>query len=344
MLKRIKIFLLIVFLCLSIMPNMVFAEENIVEPDFTKVKNEFNIKEIEEFVPYNEIKINNDNVSLKSDACIKSYNTELNKELFVYNNAGDFYEPNDGSDTAHPISFNHIIEANLNTESDQDWYKFDITKYDVENCTGGVFAVILKNIPFGKDYDMYLFKRQPNGGMGYTPCEKRTNSVASYFDISEGSYMVAVFAKDNIPNNFSDKNYELYVGNALIPKSTGYMDTNLEFNFGFHNYPKRFLSEAQYLDLSNDDTIPTNSLIKTVIVTSSGNGAYWAGLTKIFDGYQAAQALDYINLPEYELPVKENHFIQAYINRSNGFIWKPRVMIDYVYPLIENNYRFYFGM
>lgn len=275
---------------------------------------------------------------------LKFYNSAtLNNKLYATNTTGDIYEPNDGSDSAYPISFNNTIKANLNTEADQDWYKFDITRYDIENCTGGIFTVILKNIPAGKDYDMYLFKRQPDGGMGYTPIDKLSNSVASYFNISEGSYMIAVFAKDSIPNNFSDQNYELYVGNAFIPRSTEYINTNMEFNFGFNHYPIPYLCEPQYLDLSNESSLPDGSLIKNVRLTSDGNGAYWIGLRKRFDDCEAQAGIDIMPVPKYKILLKENHSVNAYITKSDGFIWRPRLQIDYVYPLIEQNYKFYFG-
>ena len=183
----------------------------------------------------------------------------------------------------------------------------------------------------------------PDGKYGIYKVNALTKSQVVFDDISAGEYLIAIAPNKNVSNNYGPENYELYIGNACIPRSTEYMDTNLVFDFGFNKYPKRFLSKAQYFDLSNDNTIPNNSLIKEVYVTSDGNGAYWIGLTKIFDGYEAAQALNYIQLPEYELPVKENHFIQAYITRSDGFIWRPRVQINYAYPLIEDNYRFYFG-
>lgn len=346
MLKRMKAIFLASLFCVNLIPSISFAGENVtvsniekdvVSLDFTQPQSGFDIKKIEQFVSYDTLEIKNNILSSKSNE-----ETGFNKSMNTFNRSGDEYEPNESSDKAHPINYGGTITANLNTEADQDWYSFDISKYEVENCPRGIYTVILKDVPTGKDYDMYLFQRLDDGSYMYVEIEKRPHSVASYFNISAGSYLLVVFSKDSIPNNFSDEDYTLYVGNAYIHRSTERMETNLKFDFGFNEYPIPFLSKAQYFDLSEDYNIPALSLINAANVTSDGNGAYWIGLTKVLDGYKATPGLDYIPLPKYEIPVKARHVIQSYITRSDGFVWKPRVQIDYIYPLIEDNFRFYF--
>lgn len=345
MFRNFKIFSIIFVICIAFIPNISFADnKETIALKPISIEEQLDIANFGEFVSGDKFEINNGVPEVQIDE-IKSFSSEIlsTKSLSNSNRSGDIYEPNDSSDKATPIYFNSRIKANLHTEADQDWYKFNITKNDVDNCPMGIFSVILKNIPAGKDYDMYLFKRLPNGGMGYTPCDKLSNSVASHFNITEGSYLIAVFSKDNIPNNYSAQNYELYVGNGLIPRSTEYMNTNMEFNFGFNHYPVPYLCKPQYIDLSNDSSLPVNSIIKKVRLTSDGNGAYWIGLKKRFDDCEAQAGIDIIPVPEYSIWLKENHSINAYITKSNGFVWRPRLQIDYVYPLIESNYKFYFG-
>lgn len=338
MLKKIKAITLVSLLCATFVPNMAFAQNNeIVNQRFDKSNFTFDKSKIQEIVSYNDI-----NREMKSNVVeinsISSLSENKNNSVDA-----DPFEPNNIPDAARYLAYNETIDANIDNINDIDWYRFEISQYNVDECEGGMLAVILKNIPYGKDYKLNVLKKMPDGNYKIYTTKVLQDSQAIYDDISAGEYLIAIVPNKTISENYSSDKYELYVGDAFISHSTGYMDTNLNFNFGFNKYNPRYLSEAQYFDLSNDSSIPENSFIKEVYVTSDGNDAHWIGLIKTFDGYEASMALDYIHLPKYEIPVKENHSIQAYITKSDGFIWQPRVQINYIYPLLESNYRFYFN-
>jgi len=117
----------------------------------------------------------------------------------------------------------------------------------------------------------------------------------------------------------------------------------MKFNFGYNNYGSSapWLSPYQEIDLSNASFIPNQALISKLYISNDGNGAYWAGFYKLVNGVQQMGGLQApFPLQENKYSVKELYQIQGKITRSDGFVWEPKMKIDYVYPLTLDNLSF----
>lgn len=320
---------LVALLCVSLIPNLSFAENNKIDSGIEKSK-------IESIMSIDDMK--------------REYNPEEAESIGFYslnrmsnNSVSDNYEPNNTYETAKDLGYASIVNANIDNANDVDWYKFTVDDFQMNKCIAGQYAVILRN-PYGRDYKLNLLKQQADGNYARYEVRGTLGYQTVFFDLEKGNYAICIAPNKNIPNNYGSENYQIYVGNTFVERYTGYRETNVKVDFGNKLYNPRYLSDPQYYDLTNDSSIPDLSYITAVNVSSDGNGAYWIGLVKIFDGIEASPGLDYIPVEEHEaIPVKANHSIQAYMTNSKGFIWQPKVSIDYIYPLIEENARFYFG-
>ncbi len=258
----------------------------------------------------------------------------------------DKYEPNNNSGVATSGIKNQVIQANLNSATDEDWYKIDITQSDLD-ANGGVAAAILTNIPNNCDYDLYILQILPNGQIAGLQSEQTGNATeAIYFNCNPGTYYAVVDAKAGVENNFSQQNYSLYFGGAYKSGTTGYMDLGMRFNFGYNNYGSAgpWLSPYQQVDLTNASFIPNQALISKLYISNDGNGAYWTGFYKLVNGIEQLGLLEApLPLPENQYAAKELYQVQGKITRSDGFIWEPKMDIDYIYPLTLDNLHFLLG-
>jgi hypothetical protein len=258
----------------------------------------------------------------------------------------DKYEPNNNSGVATSGIKNQVIQANLNSATDEDWYKIDITQSDLD-ANGGVAAALLTNIPNNCDYDLYILQILPNGQIAGLQSEQTGNSPeAIYFNCKPGTYYAVVDAKNGIENNFSQQNYSFYFGGAYKSGTTGYMDLGMRFNFGNNNYGSSgpWLSPYQEIDLSNASFIPNQALISKLYISDDSNGAYWIGFYKLVNGIEQMGGFQSpLPLAENQYAAKELYQVQGKITRSDGFIWQPKMRIDYLYPVTLDNLHFLLG-
>jgi len=75
-----------------------------------------------------------------------------NYQLMVYSteNAADGFEPNDSKETAYTLADSILVTPTININTDEDWFVLDTTKI-------GKFAVTMKSIPLGCDYDIQVY-------------------------------------------------------------------------------------------------------------------------------------------------------------------------------------------
>ena len=263
---------------------------------------------------------------LQSEANSKDGTNSVSAEALA-----DPYEPNDDSGSAAPISYNQYTYANIGTASDQDWYSINLTS---SSDPDEIVAFLLKDIPVGCDYDLYVF--DPN--FNYTVSENTGNANEKlYIDVAtSGTWYVVV-----VPySGYNDSvNYRVFVGDTWQNGTTGWMPTNLTFNFTSSNVGT--VLPYQIFDLSNDASIPNSAKVKSIQIDSTGTGN-WGNQIKYIYGaqtstwYETFVGLDYVlNIPEKTLSLKQQWPITTEIQYLYSTIasWTPNIYFTYEYVI-----------
>jgi len=318
--------------------NLVLKNDSLKTTMEDSIKKQVDVLNMDDF---------NTDVPIKLEDGLNSFlgKSSKMKTLEAANNSNtpDKYEPNDNSGVATSGIKNQVIQANIHSAMDEDWYKMDVTQSDLDE-NGGVIAAILTNIPNNCDYDLYILKIMPNGQLGQLKSELTGNATESiYFKPDPGTYYAIVDAKNGIENNFSQQNYSLYFGGAFKNGTTEYMNLGMKFDFGYKNYGSSgpWLSQYQEINLSNASFIPNQALISKLYISDDGNGAYWIGFYKLINGVQQMGGMQGpLSLPENQYYVKQLYQVQGKITRSDGFVWEPKMKVDYLYPLTLDNLSF----
>jgi hypothetical protein len=97
------------------------------------------------------------------------------KELSIPN---DNFEPNNSFDKATINKEEHYVSANINTESDLDYYRFEVTDEDVQNSE--YFSFILSNIPANCNYGFCVVDNNMMGWNYNNPDNTTENAVFKF--------------------------------------------------------------------------------------------------------------------------------------------------------------------
>ncbi len=241
----------------------------------------------------------------------------------------DPYEPNNNSDSAKSISYNQYMLANIDAVGDEDWYKIYLTASSDPN---EIVAFLLKDIPAGCDYDLYIF--DPN--FNYAASQNSGNSDERiYIQVqATGTWYVVVVPYSGYDDN---ANYKLFVGDAWQNGTTGWRSTNMTFNFTYSNVGT--ILPYQIFDLSNDASIPDTAVVQYIQIDSTGVGS-WSGQHKYIYSpqtrvrYETYPGLDYVlNIPENTLSVKQQWGISTGIEHlfTPTAKWTPNIYFAYKY-------------
>ena len=57
MLRKMEAVFLAVLLCIGLIPNISFAEENVAAQNFAQIESELGVKEIDKFIPYDGVEL-----------------------------------------------------------------------------------------------------------------------------------------------------------------------------------------------------------------------------------------------------------------------------------------------
>lgn len=244
--------------------------------------------------------------------------------------APDKFESNDTLTTATTGKAQRLIRANLHSETDMDYYKFEVTDSDVKN--GEYYSFILSDIPLNCDYGLLIVNENLEGFM-YNK-EGNEMEYAMFSFNTAGTYYAIVFSASGCSN----ANYALYFGRTIQAGSYGYESTGLTINFGYIPQGNSYTTYTNYYkyDLTNKTEIPDTAFVTKFRMTADGNGANWAGFIKqIFTedgtGYQQQGGIELFNMPEREHIVRQCWYIRGGITYSMNFSWTPRVHITYDY-------------
>lgn len=293
--------------------------------------------------------------SLVSDIpSIEEYKLDSFDELSLDENAiallageGDQYESNNSPATATTGRYNKITYASLHEENDTDWYKIEI--YDTSNP----ISIILTNIPSKCDYDVFFVDYNPTDGIlgAYGNFEDGNTPEQMILTVNQtGTYYVVVQRNPEVPNNYSDSNYKLYIGD-YFREGVYSADTGASADFG---YIKAGNTAPVYTDwysynLTNSSQIPDNAIVDSFYLTSDGNGNSWIGFYKTLatgNGTIIATKSGGIDLMYYYTGnntaylAKQNWRFRGYVSSSTYFTWEPRVRIDYIFGVTIDTLSF----
>ncbi len=270
-----------------------------------------------------------------------------NMEISLLSSTGDEYEDNNGPTKATTGRLYTITYATIDNANDNDWYRVEIG--DISHP----YSFILTDIPNGCDYDMYLVTYDETNGltMQYYDIKMGNTSEAFYLNFNQtGIYYIVVQPnKEYSDTNYSDESYKLYMGNYYKEGSFGYVDTGISANFGYlTNTNKTYKYSSVYsIDLSNISEIPLGATVQQIRLTADGNGAYWQNFYKIIasgDGkINSTQmgGIDVIYNGDSNVLVKQGWRIQGKILVSTYFVWQPKILFAYKYPIVLENSRFW---
>lgn len=288
-------------------------------------------------------------VSLGKETSVDTKNVEIRmdeSQFGVRSISGDIYEVNNGPAVATNGRYNQITYATIHEEYDVDWYRINIT--DITKP----ISVILTNIPYGNDYDMFLVKYDDINGITamYYNHQAGNASETLYGTVPEaGTYYVVIQPDTDVLDNYSDMQYKLYVGDYYRTGQYGYTDTGLDISFGYvpHGNTTPVYRGWYSYDLTNNSTIPNDAIVREIYLTSTGNGAYWIGFYKMMaaggQGVLLDEKIGQINLMysgDNELLVKQQWLIGGHILVSEYFIWEPSILINYKFPVTIANLNF----
>lgn len=259
---------------------------------------------------------------------------------------GDAYEPNNTVDTATNYMARKLVSANIHSDTDVDFYKFEVFSDDVNNSVP--YSFVLTDIPLGCDYDMYLADENLNAVADLKQGNESEQMLLTFGQ--QGVYYILIRSADGSYNATS--NYKLYYGPTYKNRTTGWKSTNFTFNFPNKN---RGVDETNlwsttgwliYDGLRTDATIPLGALVESFYLDANGTGT-WGGFMKCLIPasntsvrYEQYGNLSVFDMPKGELLVKQQWAINGYINYAYSFVWKPNICVDYTYPVIIQNMSF----
>lgn len=96
----------------------------------------------------------------------------------------DMYEVNNNFEQAHLLPGPGTYHAYISDTSDEDWYRINVT-------TLGPVIVEMKNIPSGRDYDIYLYTAS-RLRVNYSTYGSNTNEYMQFMPTQTGAYYVQV--------------------------------------------------------------------------------------------------------------------------------------------------------
>ncbi|SDZ61334.1 pre-peptidase C-terminal domain-containing protein [Evansella caseinilytica] len=207
----------------------------------------------------------------------------------------DPYEPNDTIDTAASIPYGQTIYANIGRADDIDWYKVNLT-------AGTDVAFLLKNIPAGTDYDLYVF--DPN--LNYAVSENSGNlDEKLYISIqTSGTWYVAVVPYSGYN---PDQNYSLFVGNAWRTGSYS-APTSMTFNYNSSNVGT--ILPYQTLDLRQVSAIPDTARVTSISFYTYSSFGNWGNQIKYIYSYQTGNWYETFVGLNYVLDLPSNLFVK----------------------------------
>lgn len=241
----------------------------------------------------------------------------------------DPYEPNDTASTATPISYGQTISANIGNANDQDWYKINLTaSEDIDDAV----AILLKDIPSGVDYDLYIF--DPN--FNYAASQNSGNSDEKLYIQVEttGTWYIAVVPYSGYNAN---SNYKLFVGSAWANSSTGWIKTNMKFTYTRFDVGE-FLP-FQVLDLINYN-VPNTAIVTSMLIDDGEITGNWGNQHKqIYSPQSGKWYSTYLGLMpvqkigEDRLFVRQQWAITTKVETlfTSSATWTPDIFISYKY-------------
>lgn|GEM_PF-2270851 len=249
--------------------------------------------------------------------------------VYAQNSLSDAYEFNDSKETAATIAQGINISANINIDSDEDWYCVNAT-------TTGKITVTLDNIPENCDYDITIYNKNgafitSSSASGNTP--ERANALIN----ESGVYYIRVYSwsGSNYASNYNLKavvskpdSYEVndymqqYKEIQLRDRVTATIDNlkdedwfriNIsqsgDYVFALQNIPIGTDYDLYVYNLAGDNicksTIGANS--SEVINLSLSPGDYYIRILS-FSGYSDAK--------EYEFAVNEKQTVSMEIDKK----------------------------
>ncbi|UJW56153.1 PPC domain-containing protein [Bacillus sp. A116_S68] len=236
----------------------------------------------------------------------------------------DPYEPNDTIDTAASIPYGSTIRANISREDDIDWYRVHLT-------AGTDVAFLLKDIPSGTDYDLYVFDPSLNYAVSENPGNQDEKLYLSVQ--TTGTWYVAVVPYEGFN---PDEDYSLYVGNAWRNGSYS-TPTSMTFNYNATNVGR--MLPHQTLDLSNQPTIPDTALVTSITFYTASSSGNWGNQVKHIYSYQTGRwyetfvGLNYVlDLPN-NLVLKQQWPITTSVERlfTSTASYRPGINFAYRY-------------
>lgn len=242
----------------------------------------------------------------------------------------DKYESNDSFTTATTGKAQHLVRANLHSEMDMDYYRFEVTDNDVSK--GEYYSFILSNIPLNCDYGLLIVNDNLEGYVFNNEGSEMENAMFSFN--TAGTYYVIVYSASGCSN----ANYALYFGRSILSGSYGYESTGVTINFGYIPQGNQYTTYSGYyaFNLTNKTEIPDTAFVTKFRMTADGNGANWGGFVKQIwtedgVGYQQLGGIELFNMPERGHIVRQCWYIRGGIDYSMSFSWTPRVHITYDY-------------
>ncbi len=270
---------------------------------------------------------------LENNSGIQTYTTGL---------GADQYEPNDMPSAATIGMSGRAVYGNFHDSTDvADWFKFEVTSADVSNEVP--YSFILTNIPADCDYDMYVVNSDISGITHNLQTGTSSEQMVFSFTKAGTYYVVIQSSKGYDASNY----YKLYFGRSWAHGLTGWANTGFTFNFdnkaqGTADYLYSS-SGWQILDFRNNSAFPDGSVVNYFYLDATHTGDY-AGLEKVLRAatdvdrwHEQLGGIDIFDLSSYNYPVKQQWAIHGRVNYANNFAWKPKVKIDFDYPILLQN-------
>lgn len=250
-------------------------------------------------------------------------------------------------------------------------YDFNSMRYD-DGKKNTAFSFFLTDIPTGCDFDLrlvnlttsqYILLGQNEGNVDEEMYVTFTDDfVKEAYDDDLQIWVVAYQGSGSFTAHANTLWKGRGIDDTIYSAGSYNQSTNLSFNFGSYNSTSPKYSEYQNYYLTNNNAVPYGAIFKSLNIDSSGNGAYWIGLTKQFvlpngSGLQTANGLSEFNLLDYQptfkdasgnyyanpisgISVKQNWRIRGFLTRSDYFIWQPKISFSYIYPAYVENVDF----
>lgn len=319
-------------LCMALACSMIFSvpvfaaeESDVVTEDNSSISiTNDNVDRalFEDLAEQHTIVSSDDFVSL--DALPERFNMEsITNDIMVTASSGDQYEPNNTPATATQSLIGQKIKATIHDENDWDWYKFDVLD------TTNPYSFVLTDIPNGCDYDLFLVNSDLE--IEYYNLQEGNTTEQFYIKFAEvGTHYISVQSY----SGYSNSPYTLYFGPSYKVGDTNWLSG---WSFSFGNVPRGSNPKSvspQYLNLTNDSSIPDGARMTMLYMTADGNTTEWAGFYKYMVAPSGNTLRQIGNLQKFDVPemaylVKQNWQIYGTIQYSKYFTWTPKILIAY---------------